>query len=165
MILYLSCSILIVIRSIVSPTLNANPTLFVIPCNFLRDYRFSVLHILSLTNRFSSKFQSSMTIVYHKLLTREGRILANRWAHPSSMTIFVHLSIRSVSWKNYHSDIKYHITLNIIFGVVTLAIDMRVSKSVLANLRVRHNITRFRNKLATCVMSHWLNPTNIHMEI
>jgi hypothetical protein len=35
-----------------------------------------VWQILSLSD-FSSKFQSSMTIFHHKLLTREGRILAN----------------------------------------------------------------------------------------
>ena len=45
---------------------------------------------------FSSKFQSSMTIFHHKLLTKEGVILANRWTHPSSLTTFVHLFIRNV---------------------------------------------------------------------
>ena len=52
-----------------------------------------------LPSDFSSKFQSSMTMFYHKLLTREGRVLANGWTHPSSMTIFVHLFIRSVILK------------------------------------------------------------------
>ena len=40
---------LIVNPSIVSPTLNVNPTLFVIPCKFFGDYRFKVLQLLSLT--------------------------------------------------------------------------------------------------------------------
>ena len=31
---YLACSILIANCGIVSPTLNVNPTIFVIPCNF-----------------------------------------------------------------------------------------------------------------------------------
>ena len=48
---------------------------------------------------FSSKLQSSMTIFHHKLLTREGRVTANGWTHPSSMTVFVHLFIRNVIQK------------------------------------------------------------------
>ena len=36
-----------------------------------------------------------MTIFHHELLTQEGRVSANGWTHPSSMTIFVHLFIRS----------------------------------------------------------------------
>ena len=61
-----------------------------------------------------------MTIFHHKLLTREGRVLANGWTHPSSMTIFVHLFIRSVIRKVTTSDTKYHLTLNIIFSVHVL---------------------------------------------
>jgi hypothetical protein len=58
----LSCSILIVTRSVVSPTLNVNPTLFVIPCKFC----FGITNLYCcnyyhLPNDFSSKFQSSMT--------------------------------------------------------------------------------------------------------
>jgi hypothetical protein len=34
------------------------------------------------------------------------------------MTTFVHLFMRSVIQK-YHNDIKYHVTLNIIFSVVS----------------------------------------------
>ena len=67
----------------------------------------------------SSKFQSSMTIFHHKLLAREGRVLANGWAHPSSI---IHDNICSVIHKkchpkSYHSDIKCHMTLNITFSV------------------------------------------------
>ena len=40
-----------------------------------------------------------MTTFHHKLLTREGMGLAKGWTHPSSMTVFVHLFIRSVIWK------------------------------------------------------------------
>ena len=72
---------LIVNRGIVSPTpVHVNPTFIVNPCNFLGvlvDYRFSVLQLLSLSNGFSFKFQSSMKIFHHKLLTGEGRVLAN----------------------------------------------------------------------------------------
>ena len=42
-------SILIVNCSIVSPTSNVNPTLFVIFVKSLGDYRFTVLQVLSLT--------------------------------------------------------------------------------------------------------------------
>ena len=49
-----------------------------------------------LRSDFSSKFKSSMTICYHKLFTREGRVLANGGTHPSSRKIFVHLFITSV---------------------------------------------------------------------
>ena len=46
----------------------------------------------------------------------EGRILANGWTHLSSMTIFVPLFIRRVV-KSYHSDIKYHMKVNIKYSV------------------------------------------------
>ena len=46
---WLSCSILIVNRDVVSSTLNVNSTLFVIPCTCFGDYRFTMLQLLSLT--------------------------------------------------------------------------------------------------------------------
>ena len=48
---YVSCSILSVIRSIVSPTLDVNPTLFVIPCDLWGGYKFTVLWLLSLAKQ------------------------------------------------------------------------------------------------------------------
>ena len=46
--------------------------------NFGGHYRFIVLQLLSLNKlMFLSKFQLSMTIFHHKLLTREERVLAN----------------------------------------------------------------------------------------
>ena len=45
---------------------------------------------------FSSTFQSPTTLFHHNLVTREGRVLANGWTHPSSMMVFVHLFIRTV---------------------------------------------------------------------
>ena len=48
----LSCPLLIVNRGIVSQTPNVNPTLFVITCIFLGDYRIPVLQLLSLTHWF-----------------------------------------------------------------------------------------------------------------
>ena len=40
------------LAGVVSPTLNVNPTLFVIPSNFFGDYRITVLQLLSLTKQF-----------------------------------------------------------------------------------------------------------------
>ena len=74
----MSSSILFVNHGIVSPTVNVNPTLFVISCKKkLGDYRATSMHLLSLTNNFSSKFQSSMTIFEDKLLTRETHIIGH----------------------------------------------------------------------------------------
>ena len=44
--------ILVVNCSIVWPTLNVNPTSFVVPCNFWGYYRFIALHLLPLTKWF-----------------------------------------------------------------------------------------------------------------
>jgi hypothetical protein len=63
-----------------------------------------------LPSDFPSKFHSSMTTFHHKLLTREGTVLANGWIETSSMTIFVHF-IHKYHPKTYHSDIKHHLTL------------------------------------------------------
>ena len=59
-----------------------------------------------------------MTIFYHKLLTRGGRVLTNGWTHPSPMIIFVNLFIRKCHPESYHSDKKYHMPLNNIVSVV-----------------------------------------------
>ena len=112
------CSILIVNCGIVLPTLNANPTLFVIPCKYfflggIIDVQCcNYGHSLS---ESSSKFQSSMTIFHYKLLTREGGVLANGWAliqHP--WRYICPLIRKKCHPKSYHSDIKYYVTLNII---------------------------------------------------
>ena len=89
----------------VSPTLNVNPTLFVIPCNFGRFIDLQCCDYCHLPSDFSSKFQSSMTIFHHKLLTREGKVLANERTHSSSMTIFCSL-IHKYHPKSYHSGIS-----------------------------------------------------------
>jgi hypothetical protein len=59
-----------------------------------------------------------MTVIHHKLLTREGRGLG-QWMNLS----IIHDNICSLihekcHMKSYHSDIKYHMTLSIIFSVV-----------------------------------------------
>ena len=47
---------------------------------------------------FHPNFSHPRQYIHHKLLTREGRVVATGWTHPSSMTIFVHLFIRGVIW-------------------------------------------------------------------
>ena len=59
---------------------------------------------------FSSKLQLSMTIFHHKLLTREGRVMA-QWMnssiiHDSSCSL-IHKKSHP---KSYQGDIKYHMT-------------------------------------------------------
>ena len=66
-------------RCSVVPTLHVNPTLFVIPCIFLgRIIDLYCCNYCHLPSDFPSKSQSSMTIFHHKLMAREGRVLANR---------------------------------------------------------------------------------------
>ena len=65
---------------------------------------------------FSSKFKSSMTILHHKLLTKK----VGFW--PINELIHHHDNICSLIHKkchpkSYHNDIKWHMTLNIIFSV------------------------------------------------
>ena len=62
-----------------------------------------------------------MTIFHHKLVAREGRVLANGWTRPCSPIIHDNICpLIHNKWhpESYHSGIKYHITLNIIFSVV-----------------------------------------------
>jgi hypothetical protein len=61
----------------VSPTINVDPTLFVIPGKCIGGLKtYNVAITINCEVIFSSKCQSSMTIFHHKLLTREGRVLA-----------------------------------------------------------------------------------------
>ena len=64
--------------------------------NVLGDYEFTCYNYYHSPSEFSSKIQSSMTTFDHKLLTREGRVLTNGLAQPSSMTIFAHLFFQRV---------------------------------------------------------------------
>ena len=102
-----------------SPTLNVKPTLFVILCGFF--WKFTNLQCCNychLPSDFHPSFIHPWQIFHHKLLTREGRVWANGWNYPSSMTIFVKLVQKKFHPKSDHKDIKYHMTLNIIFNVV-----------------------------------------------
>ena len=60
---------------------------------------YNVVIIVTYQVILSSKFQSSMTIFHHELLMIEGRVLANSQTHPSYVTLFAHLFIRSVIQK------------------------------------------------------------------
>ena len=77
------CSLSIVYHGVVSPTLDVNPTLFVNLCEKiwgtmnLKWYNYG-----HKPRDFSSQLQSSMTIFHHKLLIREGKVLATGLAHP-----------------------------------------------------------------------------------
>ena len=124
----MSCSILIVNRGIVSPTLNVNLTLFITSCIFWGIIDLQCCIYYHLPADISSKPQSSMTIFHRKFTTREGIVLANEWTHPSFMTVIVYLFIRSVIRKLAISDIKYVMTLNIIFCVGRSCIQLSMTK-------------------------------------
>ena len=53
-----------------------------------------MLQLLSLTKWFAIQ-----TTIIHDKISSQGRVLANGWSHPSSMTKCVHLFIRSVIQK------------------------------------------------------------------
>ena len=67
-----------------------------------------------------------MTTFHHKFSTRERKVLAYRLTHQSSMTIVVQSFIQSVIQNSYHSDIKYHMTLNIMFSVLLTPLILNI---------------------------------------
>ena len=68
----------VVNHGVVLPTLNVDPTSFLVPCKcFLGIIDPRYCNCCRLPSDSSSEFQSSMTMVHHKLLTREGRDLVN----------------------------------------------------------------------------------------
>ena len=86
---------------------------------FLGSYEFTVLHYYHLPSEFSSKFHHPCQYFMTKMLTREGRILADGWTHSPFMAILVHFFLlRSVIKKSYHGDIRYHMALNLIFSAL-----------------------------------------------
>ena len=67
---------------------------------------------------FPSKIQSFMTIFHRKLLIKKGKIF-DQWMNSSIIhDNFCELIHKKCDPKSYHSDIKYHMPLNIIFSVV-----------------------------------------------
>ena len=67
--------------------------------NSIRLIDLQCCNYCHLPSYFASKFLSSMIVFHHKLSTREGKVLANGWTHPSSMNVSVQLFIRSVTQK------------------------------------------------------------------
>ena len=116
----MSCSILNVNCGIVSPTLNANATLFIIPCIFLGVRRIidvQCCNYCHLPSHFSSKFQSSL-MTFSSQVTDKRRSGFGPW-----MKSFIirdktcSLIHKKRHPRSCHSDIKYHMALNIIFSI------------------------------------------------
>jgi hypothetical protein len=110
-------SILIVNRSRVSPTLNVNPKLFVIPVKTLGDYRFIVLQNLSLPEWLSIQ----ISIIHDNILPQvvdKRRQGFGQWMNSSiihdSVCSHIHKKCHP---KSYHNHIEYHMTFNIRFSV------------------------------------------------
>ena len=103
-----------------SPTLNASPTLFVIPCKVLGGlWIYNVAIIGTVWVIFHSTFNHPWQYIITSCWQEKvGFWPMDECTHPSSMTMFVHLYIKKCHMKSYHSDIKYHMTLNIISSVV-----------------------------------------------
>ena len=75
-----------------SPTLNVNLTLFVIPCKKqLGIIDLQCCNYCHLLSDFSSKFQSSMTIIFHCKIVRMQNI-------PNFVSIIGNLDELKVSW-------------------------------------------------------------------
>jgi len=78
----------------VSPTLNVNPSLFLIFCIIIvtiiiwGGYRSTML-------QFFFYLQSSMTIFHHKVLTSEGRVLANDDLNHDNNHSLIHKEVSS----------------------------------------------------------------------
>ena len=104
--------------SVVSPTLNVIPTLFVMPCNC---YGGSQIYNVAVIVTYQMIFQNSIihdNIFHHKVLTREGKGLNSSIIHDSNCSL-IHNKCHP---KCYNSDIKYHMTLNIMFSVVCVIV-------------------------------------------
>ena len=132
--------------------LDVNPTFFVIPCNFGGDYGFTVLQLLSLTNCFSIQ----IPIIHDNISTQvadKRRYGFGQWLNSS----IIHDSICSLIHKkrhpkHYHGDIKYHMTLNIIFTVVIWFAFLNCSSN-LKPMIIAKGITMAH---AHCSMQHYI---------
>ena len=108
--------ILIVNYGIVSPTLNVNSTLFVIAWIFLGDLQcYNYYHLPSdFHPNFNHPWQYFITSCWQE------KVRFWQWMHSSTIhdniCKFIHKKCHP---KSYHSDIKYHMTLNMIFSVAT----------------------------------------------
>ena len=104
-----------------SPTLNVNPTLFVIPCT--NNWMIINLHYCNyshLPSNFSSKFNENIS----SKVADKRRKGFGQWMNSSIIHDEIYTLIRKKCHpKSYNSDIEYHMTLNIIFSVVLAVYD------------------------------------------
>ena len=121
----MSCSTLTVNRSIVSPTLDVNPTSFVIPCKFFGDNRFIVLQILSLSKWFFIQF----SIIHDNIslqVVDKRRERFGQWMNSSIIETHIFSLIhKKCHLKSYHSETQYYMTLNTIFNAVIGSLSLR----------------------------------------
>ena len=101
-------NIIIVNYGIMSPTLNVNPILFVIPCKVLRGLWIYCY----LPSGFSFIHDNIASQVADK--RRWG---FDQWMNSSIIRNVCSLIHPKCQPKRCHSDIKYHMTLNTIFSV------------------------------------------------
>jgi hypothetical protein len=78
----------------VSPTVNVNPTLFVIPCKYSRGLLIYTVAIIVTYQVIFIQFSIIHNNISSQVADKEGIVLANERTHPAPMTIFVHLIIR-----------------------------------------------------------------------
>ena len=101
------------------PTLNVNPTLFVIPCKNFGHSRFTVLQLLSLTKWFCIQISIIHDNISSQVAHKEKVGFLGQWMN-SSIIHDTNCSLihKKCHLKSYHSDIDYHMALNIIFSVL-----------------------------------------------
>ena len=102
-----------------SPTPNVNPTLCAIPCIFWGDCRITVLHNVTyeVISNFNHPWQYFITSCWQEKIGFFGPMDDELIHHPSNICSLIHKKCHP---KSYHSDIKYHMTLNNIFSVVDM---------------------------------------------
>jgi hypothetical protein len=82
-------------------------------------------------------------------MTKEGRVLGNERSHPSFMTTFVHLFIKSVIRRVAIVTLNTHMTLNIMFSVVQLLLNFNLFRSRRRRVRTRRQKMEIRSSQET----------------
>ena len=107
-----------------SPTLNVNPTLFVIPCNFLFFFVGGEILDLQCCNYHHLPNDSLIQIlIIHDNISSQV-VEKRRWGFGQWMNSSIthdnlcQLIHKKCHPKSYHSDMKCHMTLDIVFRVV-----------------------------------------------
>ena len=107
-------------RGAVPPTLNVKPTLFVIYCRGIWVYNVAILV------SYQVNFHPNFNHPWQWFITSCRQENVGFWP----MVELIHHSwwyLQTYSWevssKSYHSDIKYHMTPNVIFNVVKLEMN------------------------------------------